>query len=407
MKLAAFLLLFCAVPLLAAPATTRPKVRCITAFLHLDRDRYQAQVQDTLQFLHIARAAVEKGGYEVEGVRITTQPFPEYTRGLSKDEALKFLKELSDLSVKEKFDLNIGPAMMNDTDDTAPVELLGEVLSTTAVNTSVIVAGDDGIHWKAIAASARLVRYVTAHSPHSYGNFNFSVTAMLAPYAPFYPGSYHTDAGHQFAVGLESANVVDQVFASTGGNPKLATAQLRDALAEHDGAVERIVVEVAKQTGWTYMGLDPTPAPLKDVSIGAAIEKFIGGKFGSSGTMTASAVITEAVRGVPVKHVGYSGLMLPILEDSRLAERWAEGTYDVDSLLAYSAVCGTGLDTIPLPGDTSEQELSRMMGDVATLAFKWKKPLSARLQPVAGKKAGDRTEFNDPYIVNTLIRKAP
>jgi uncharacterized protein (UPF0210 family) len=48
-------------------------------------------------------------------------------------------------------------------------------------------------------------------------------------------------------------------------------------------------------------------------------------------------------------------------------------------MLAYSAVCGTGLDTIPLPGDASQEQLEKMIGDMATLAVKLHKPLSARL----------------------------
>jgi hypothetical protein len=48
-----------------------------------------------------------------------------------------------------------------------------------------------------------------------------------------------------------------------------------------------------------------------------------------------------------------------------------------------------------------------MIGDMATLAVKWHKPLSARLQPVANKKPGDRTEFNDPFLVNATIQPLP
>jgi uncharacterized protein (UPF0210 family) len=66
-------------------------------------------------------------------------------------------------------------------------------------------------------------------------------------------------------------------------------------------------------------------------------------------------------------------------------------------------VCGTGLDTVPLPGDVSEERLAKIFGDVATLAWKWHKPLSARLQPVAGKKAGDRTDFDSQYLFNTTL----
>ena len=141
-----------------------------------------------------------------------------------------------------------------------------------------------------------------------------------------------------------------------------------------------------------------------DVSIGRAIESFTGGPFGVSGTMTAAAIITRAVQAAPVKRVGYSGLMVPVLEDNVLARRWAEGTYNIDSLLAYSAVCAGGLDTVPLPGDVSEEQIARILGDVATLAYKWQKPLAARLLPVPGKKAGDRTEFDDPRMANTTIQ---
>jgi len=158
--------------------------------------------------------------------------------------------------------------------------------------------------------------------------------------------------------------------------------------------VDAIATQVEKDSGWTYMGLDPTPAPNTDSSIGTAIETLTGAKFGSSGTLTAAALITEAERSIPVKRVGYSGLMLPVLEDPVLAQRWSEGTFDLDSLLAYSAVCGTGLDAIPLPGDVSQQQLERIIGDVASLAFKWHKPLTARLIPAPGKKAGDRTDFD-------------
>jgi uncharacterized protein (UPF0210 family) len=107
---------------------------------------------------------------------------------------------------------------------------------------------------------------------------------------------------------------------------------------------------------------------------------------------------------VPVQQAGYSGLMLPVLEDSILARQWEEGTISRDSLMSYSSVCSTGLDAIPLPGDVSIHDLESIIGDMASLAVKWHKPLSARLLPVAGKKVGDITEFSSPYLVNIHIR---
>src|SRR5258707_8925397 len=123
--------------------------------------------------------------------------------------------------------------------------------------------------------------------------------------------------------------------------------------------------------------------------------------------MTGALNITTGVKAVSVKEIGYSGLMVPVLEDKRLARRWAEGTITTDALLAYSAVCGTGLDTIPFPGDIGVDQLARIFGDVASLAWKWNKPLSARLQPGAGKKNGDLTEVRCPFLFNTTLHAVP
>jgi hypothetical protein len=396
-----------------APAP-RPKVRTIGAFVRIDRANYKAQVAEAIKVLVAARDEFVKAGYEVQTVRITTQPFADYTRGLSQAKALAFLREYANYLAGESKRIgtqiapNIGPAMMSDSDDPAAVELLTEALSTgVRVNSSIIVAGDDGIHWNAVRAAAKVIKRVSERSPQSQGTFNFAATAMLPPYAPFFPGSWHDGPGKQFSIGMEGAGLVEQAFAEANHNPKVAVQKLTALLTEHGRVVERIGQQIENQTGWTYLGFDPTPAPLKDVSIGTAIEKFTGAPFGSSGTMTAAALITQAVRAVPVKQVGYSGLMLPVLEDARMAQRWSEATYNLDSLLAYSAVCGTGLDTVPLPGDVTDEQLARIIGDVASLAFKWHKPLTARLQPVAGKKAGEKSSFEDPFLVNAVLQRVP
>ena len=61
------------------------------------------------------------------------------------------------------------------------------------------------------------------------------------------------------------------------------------------------------------------------------------------------------------------------MEDPLLARRWAEGTFNLDSILAYSAVCAAGADTVPLPGNASEEQIARILGDVVWLAHRWNK----------------------------------
>jgi uncharacterized protein (UPF0210 family) len=376
----------------AASVPANPKVRAITAFVRLDRTHYQDQVAEALRVLREVKSQFEASGYQVQTIRITTQPLAELVQGLSGDQALGFLRQFDQLSAKEKFTPNVGPAMMHDSDDPATMHLLEHALSTLPhIEGNAIIADESGVHWKTLRRAAELVKYVADHSPSSQGTFNFTATAMLKPLGPFFPGSYHTGAGKQFAIGFQGANVVLDVFRKDKGDADAAVKDLTAALTVHAKVADAIGNKVAASTGWTYAGLDPTPAPGGDVSIGAAIEAFTGARFGSSGTLTAARIITAAVKAVPVKQTGYSGLMVPVLEDNLLAKRWAEGSFTIDSVLAYSAVCGTGLDTIPLPGDVSTEQMERIFSDVASLALKWNKPLSAASNP-----SPERRQENKP-----------
>lgn len=392
----------------AKPFGTKPRVRAITAFVRIapeQRAHLEDKIEESLRVVRRAKVLFSAEGYQTETVRLVTQPVAELVAGLDDKEAMAVLKRIDALALRDDFDPNVGPGMLQDSDNDHGMKLLEQALSTLQkVEASAIIADDGGIHWKTIHRAAELVKYVSEHSAHSQGTFNFTATALLKPLGPFYPGAYHTGQGKQFSIGFEAANVVRDVFRRDSWQVEKATRDLTDELTKHARVADRIGSKVAEETGWEYVGLDPTPAPLGDVSIGAAIEAFTGRKFGESGTMTAARVITAAVKAVPVKQTGYAGLMVPVMEDKLLAQRWAEATYSVGSLLAYSAVCGTGLDTIPLPGDVSTETLERMYADVASLALKWNKPLSARLQPVKGKKDGEKTDFNDPFLFNTTVR---
>jgi uncharacterized protein (UPF0210 family) len=384
-----------------------PKIRTVTAFVRLDRANYQAQVAETLKMLRAAKDAFTKAGYEVETIRITTQPFPEYTKGLTEEQSLEFFHAYDKLAQQEGFTPDIGPAMSKDADDPKQAELLARILAETqTINGFVVVADEAGIHWNGVRAAARVIKYLEEHTEHSEGNFHFAAGAFPPAVAPFFPVSHTSDAGHSFAIGLESANIVQQVFANAKAKDDLNAVgeQLTAALAAPARKVEEIAHRVSTSSGWKYQGIDLTPVPLKEISIGAAMESLLQGPIGSPGSLSVAYTITTAVKRVPVQQAGYSGLMLPVLEDSILAKRWEEGTISRDSLMSYSSVCSTGLDAIPLPGDVSIHDLENIIGDMASLAVKWHKPLSARLLPVAGKKVGDMTEFSSPYLVNIHIR---
>ncbi len=388
-----------------------PKVRAIAAFLRIEHARWEQAFAQALEKLRGARATIESRGYSVESIRMCTQPFPDWLRDVPRAQALATLRKMDDLAVATPFELSIGPAMRQDGDDPAMPRLLAEALeSARLLQANLHIAAGDAPHPRAMRAAAETVLHAASHSARSQGPFNFTALACVAQNSPFFPGSWHDGPGNEFAIGMESAGVVEEVLRAFRG-PEVSgprgRPELISALALHARAMSDAARDIERSTGWRYLGFDPTPAPLHEVSIGAAIESFTGERFGSPGTLAACALVTGAVQAVPVRQVGYSGLMLPLLEDSRLAQRWSEGVLSLDALLAYSAVCATGLDTIPLPGSVTAEQLVRIYHDVAALALRWKKPLAARLMPVFGKHAGEMTDFSDPFLNNARLQPLP
>src|ERR1700746_2801051 len=231
----------------------KPKIRAITAFIRLDRAKYESQIQETLKFLHRSKSAFEKSGYEVETIRITTQPFPEYTQGMSTSDALAFFRAYDALAVKEGFDASIGPAMTKDSDDPHNAELLAQVLATAkTLEGSVSIAREHGIHAKSIHATAGVIEYLAAHTAHSQGNFNFTAAALVPPNTPFYPASFTGEEKH-FAIALQSAKVVADVFSSVH-SPDEAVSSLRDTLGHYAQEIEATAKQIDAQTGWKYGG---------------------------------------------------------------------------------------------------------------------------------------------------------
>jgi uncharacterized protein len=382
----------------------KPTLRCITAFVRLDRASYQLQIAEAVKFLKIAQTTFASRGFTVQTLRIATQPFPEYTQGLSRDAALQFFKDLDGLAQMQNIVVSIGPAYLGGNDGDAQASLLADILKNSkSLYGSVYVTTNAGVNWPAVRAAAAVMKKLADGTLHSEGNFHFTALASVPQATPFFPAAYLTGLGHQFAIGLESAG---EAASAVRDVPDLPTAKRRliDLFFQQASDVENLALRIDGERGWTYLGLDLSPAPSKDASIVTAIENISHQPFGSSGTLSAVAVITSAIKEIGLRKTGFSGVMLPVLEDSELAERWNAGLVSLDALLSYSAVCGTGLDTIPLPGNVTVEQLTRIIGDVATLSVKWNKPLTARLLPVTGKTAGQQTEFSDSRLLNAVIQ---
>ena len=386
-----------------AAAKHKFRIRTITAGVNLESTTDLKTIESAIEFLQHARKKFEDAGYEIQTVRIATQPLSQYLNGKSRTDAIADLKRIDDVLSAKNVILSIGPVITADRHDPEFAAWATQLVQQTKnISFSLTVASERGVHTQAAITAAETIVALSKASPGGEANFRFAAAANVTP-GPFFPVAYHRGPAG-FTLGLETPPLLKQAFEGAK-DVRDAQDRLFKLLESELGPVERIAEQISRTEDREYYGIDASPAPSKDASIGAAIEALSHAPFGASSTLMACAAITEVLKSLKIKLVGYSGLMLPVLEDPVLATRAAENRYTVRELLLYSSVCGTGLDVVPLPGDTSVKDLTAVITDVAALSYKLRKPLSARLFLIPGKKAGDRAEFSNPFLTSSVVMK--
>ncbi|HKR33750.1 MAG TPA: DUF711 family protein [Steroidobacteraceae bacterium] len=388
------------------PSAAKPlRVRTITTGIELSPRGESQRLESALDFLAAAKRSFVNAGYEVQTLRIATNPWLAGASPRDRQQLLARVQELDKIVAEHGVILGLGPVLTEDRADDSLAEWANELIGTTReVLFSVVIASPErAVHSAAAMVAAQITAALARTLPGGIGNFRFAAAANIPAGTPFFPVGWHRGP-ESIAIGVESASAVEQAFKSTKQGDD-ATAQLKQHLDKVLAPIERLARDIAKEHGRAYAGIDSSPAPGKDRSIAAAIEALTHAPFGSAGTLEACASITAALKTLSVTTCGYSGLMLPVLEDPLLAQRAGEGRFSVRDLLLYSSVCGTGLDVVPLPGDTSVHAMAAILRDVAALSSRLRKPLSARLFLVPGKKVGDMARFNDKYLTDSIVMK--
>ncbi|MBE9036125.1 DUF711 family protein [aff. Roholtiella sp. LEGE 12411] len=379
------------------------KIRTITTGISLQSSKEIEKIKHAARFNQQAKVFFEQQGYEVQTTRIATNAWAEYLQGFSTVEIISEIQALEQVCQNLNISFfNIGYASKPET-----IAIIPDINRNTSVIYSSSKIGDrqTGINFENAWESAKVIKQISQESENGYGNFRFCAWANCQPDIPFFPTSYH--AGNtSFAIGLELGNLVTQAFIHANKNMQVAENNLQLLLEVELNKIAAIAEKISDKFDIAYRGIDTslTPSLDKENSIAVAYEILLmNGKFGNQGTLAISGMLTRVLKSVSVKICGYSGLMLPVCEDVGLAARANEQTYNITNLLLYSAVCGCGLDTVPIPGDITTEKIAALLIDMATLAIKLDKPLSARLFPIPGKKAGEMTAFTSPYLVDCKI----
>lgn len=383
-------------------------IRSITCFINLDDaapDTSAKAIHQAGQVAGLAKDALQQAGFPVQTTRLATQPLTDLPA-----DPLALIAGLWAACRAAGFEyLSLGPVLAGpDASDPSleRIDLIPELIRTCeGVFAGVLVARRDrGIHLEAIRRTARIVREIAHTTELGFGNLRLAVLANVGPHAPFFPAAYHDAGPPAMGIATESADLAVEAFARDG-SLKVVQARLVAAVEAAANRIDDLVRPLAERSGYRFTGIDFSLAPFPEEarSIGTAIERLGVEKFGAPGTLFAASLLTGCLRTARFDRSGFNGLMLPVLEDAVLAARSREDLFTVNDLLLYSAVCGTGLDTVPLPGDTSPEELAGILLDMATLALRLDKPLTARLMPVPGANAGDLTEFDFAYFANGRV----
>jgi uncharacterized protein len=426
----------------------------------------ECKIQQCSVFLSACAARFVDAGYEVQTLRLATNPFGEYlvslnnhkkessksslytdTYGLESTKttrtttttsttlsSLVFHQERLDQLDKllEKYNISfasLGPAMSIDEIQFCPLVISkSNRLSCSAM---VQTATD-------CRAAAEIVLELSRMDV--LNNFRFAgiTAACLQTSIPFFPAASAPSAETltpktsdgalkikkkdsnaialpSFALGFENGPLVHHLLKKCGSIEQIPTV-FASGMTEALLPMEKLCCMCSEEMGWKYMGMDVSLNPsLSDYgSIASAVEQLddILCHFGGPGTVAASASLTMSLQqqqhqqqrfknNDEVTKTGFCGIMLPVCEDRRLAN--LSSKLRVADLLQISAVCGVGIDTLPVAGDVTVEQLTAIFMDVAYLGTRWNKPLSCRMFPIPGKTVGEWTEFDSPYLCNSKI----
>src|SRR5215216_1509929 len=376
------------------------KIRSITYFCHPKYPMDEKVLHKAGQFLTEAKFAYEAAGYEVQTTRVATIPFPELLGEENIGRLPVFTGQLDTLAQELKIGyVSLGPAVpeMPSSYAVIPEAIF---VSKIVFFGGVMADRQRGLNVGAVRACADVIVKCASIAPNGFANLQFAALANVEPGTPFLPAAYHNSDEPAFAIATESADLAVQAFE----NAKTIEEARGNLIKEIQGHAKRLT-DVAKSLKCKFGGIDFSlaPFPSEAQSLGTAFERLGVPKIGLHGSLLAAAILTEAIARADFLQTGFSGLMMPVMEDTTLAKRAAEGTLTIKDILLYSAVCGTGLDTVPLPGDTTSELLVPLLLDLCALALRLDKPLTARLMPIPGKKVGEETNFDFAFFAPSKV----
>jgi uncharacterized protein len=387
------------------------RIRALTCGLSLDSndflsyDHLYQKFFSLSNILNLLQQKLRTENYEIQTIRLTLNSFEHWIpfRSCSLDLDLDLDLGISRIQMIVKIldQLNIhfcslGSASKKETIQILPLllSLSSKLYANALIQSNPPAPPSDssgpGLVYSSELAliAAQVAVDLSKQSDDGLKNFSYCVSFNCPSNIPFFPASYHRHLSPPvLSVALECGELLFLAFHGLTGTEtgtETAAATGRGGGIDHEQAtqnltlayeqmltpIQEIVRSHCEAHEIIYGGIDASMNPGLSMveSVAKGMEELIPShEFGQWGTLSVVSVITKAIKTLPSSLLlcGYSGLMLPVMEDIQLAARAAvtdDGSsrsppYTLRDLLIYSSVCGVGLDTVPIPGDTSPEQL--------------------------------------------------
>ena len=288
------------------------RVRAITAFTVLPADAasWEGILSEAKSQCDRLAASLARGGYQVQSIRIVSNPFGEYldTSDIAASKAgLERIRNIL-TRINQNSSLRIRFAI-GEACTAAEIALLPELIKDYGdlCNACVNVHADANClpDNETILRCVEAVGTIGRITPRGEGNFNFTVNFNCSPLIPYFPAGYHRgEQGNCLVVGLETPDLLAAALRRLNNLPEEHTAYFQtafnamcEALQHHVDAVQQYITETPLSAGWQYAGMDTSAAPSKNCTSMVELYRLLRvPHFGAAGTVEASALLTRRPR---------------------------------------------------------------------------------------------------------------
>ncbi|KAK8809653.1 hypothetical protein WA158_000596 [Blastocystis sp. Blastoise] len=374
------------------------KVRTVTAFVYISKEDSLDVIREILETASAnnvhAKSVFEKEGYEVQTLRITTNSFEDYCEN-DREAILNKMEELA----KIVNDIEVSYFSLGNAKTILGMSVIPDILKMCSKFSLCATIDEDFCNIEdSFSICGHNVIRLSKETEQGLGNFNYTVCCCCKSFIPFFPASFSSPMQGfggktmYFGIGTENGDEVVQCFQKCHSFCE-GKYKLLMKLNEEYKSIETIASSLSSST-YIYKGIDTSfnPGLSNERSIVEGIEQLCissytlpsSFSFGDVGSLSICRLLTSICDDIHVKKTGYCGLMLPVLEDSKLAQRY-------------------GIDTLPLPIDTSLFSIIMTYKDVYALSKKWNKQLSCRLFLCPDIHDGEISKFENPNLTNCIV----